>query len=428
MMRTSAAAAGAIYGEGGRVAVEDSVLGEVLADVLAAAHRIAPSEIAGLVQETAVRLGLSQASVYVADVQQHELVALPGPDQAELLVQGRPVQLETIAVDTSLAGRAYRTESVQTAADRDTGRGWLPLVDGIERIGVLKVAAPVLDAAMLVRCKALASLTAMILATKQYCSDVLIQTVRTRPMTLQAELLWAFVPPRTIGTTAVTSSAVLEPAYEIGGDAFDHSLAGTLLHLTLLDAMGHDLASGGCSAVALAACRSTRRAGGSLVDIAEQIDRTLARWIPDRLLTCLIADLDTATGRLDWINCGHPAPLLLREGRIVTGALDRPPHLPLGLDSAAPPPQVHTARLQPGDRVLMFTDGVTEARSPGGELFGEHRLADTVVRAMTDGLPAPEALRRLIQQILRHQDQQLRDDATILLTEWHPQPRPPAGR
>ncbi|WP_257033212.1 serine/threonine-protein phosphatase [Streptomyces sp. 1331.2] len=55
-------------------------------------------------------------------------------------------------------------------------------------------------------------------------------------------------------------------------------------------------------------------------------------------------------------------------------------------------------------------------------------MADTVVRAMTDGLPAPEALRRLIQQILRHQDQQLRDDATILLTEWHPQPRPPAGR
>ncbi|WP_236653640.1 PP2C family protein-serine/threonine phosphatase [Streptacidiphilus melanogenes] len=219
----------------------------------------------------------------------------------------------------------------------------------------------------------------------------------------------------------MTSTAVLEPAYEVGGDAFDHSLASRRLHLTLLDAMGHDLASGGCSAVALAACRSTRRAGGGLPDIADQIDGTLARWIPDRLLTCVIADLDTVTGRLDWINCGHPTPLLIRDRHIVTGALERPPHLPLGLAGhGAAPPRVHTAHLQPGDRVLLFTDGVTEARSATGELFGEDRLADTVVRTMADGLPAPEALRRLTQQILSHQDQRLRDDATILLAEWHP--------
>ncbi|MCG6499834.1 PP2C family protein-serine/threonine phosphatase [Kitasatospora sp. A2-31] len=403
-------------------------MGEVLADVLAAAHRLAPREIPALVQDAALRLGLSEARVFVADVQQHQLIALPSPDQTALLVAGSPVELETIAVDTSLGGRAYRTETVQLAADTGSSGtgpsgivGWLPLVDGIERLGVLKIAAPALGAPLLERCRALASLIAMILVAKLHYSDVLARTVRSRPMALQAELLWAFVPPRTIGTTAVTSSAVLEPAYEVGGDAFDHTLAGTHLHLTLLDAMGHDLASGGCSAVALAACRSTRRAGGGLTDIAEQIDRTLARWIPDRLLTCVIADLDTVTGRFDWINCGHLAPLLIRDGRIVTGALDRHPHLPLGLgDTGLPPPQVHTLRLQPGDRVLTFTDGVTEARSATGELFGENRLADTVVRAMADGLPAPEALRRLIQRILLHQDQQLRDDATILLTEWHP--------
>ncbi|MEU6934448.1 PP2C family protein-serine/threonine phosphatase [Streptomyces sp. NPDC046374] len=403
-------------------------MGEVLADVLAAAHRATPREIPALVQDAAVRLGLTEARVFVADLQQHQLVALPTPEQAELLVGGAQVELETIAVDTSLAGRAYGTETAQIAAGigPQSAVGWLPLVDGVGRLGVVKVIAPVLDGALLEHAVALASLTAMILATKQYYSDVLAQTIRSRPMALQAELLWAFVPPRTIGTSAVTSSALLEPAYEVGGDAFDHSLAGTRLHLTLLDAMGHDLASGGCSAVALAACRSTRRAGGDLVDIAEQIDHTLARWIPDRLLTCIIADLDTTTGRLDWINCGHPAPLLVRDGRLVTRALDRLPHLPLGLgDPRLPPPAVHTSRLQPGDRVLMFTDGVTEARSATGELFGEQRLADTVMRAMADGLPAPEALRRLIQRILHHQDHKLRDDATILLTEWHPQPARP---
>lgn len=50
--------------------------------------------------------------------------------------------------------------------------------------------------------------------------------MRTRSMGLQTELLWAFMPPRTIGTAAVISSAVLEPAYDVGGDAYDHSPAG----------------------------------------------------------------------------------------------------------------------------------------------------------------------------------------------------------
>ncbi|MFF3609331.1 PP2C family protein-serine/threonine phosphatase [Streptomyces sp. NPDC002463] len=405
--------------------MESDTLGAVLADVLAASHRVGPHAISDLVQDAGRRLGLTDAGVYVADLQQLGLVALLTSEQARSrIAEGETVGLETLPVDNSLAGRAYRTETVQVSlpdADDTERTGWIPVVDGIGRLGVLRVTAPDLDASLLHRCEALAGLVALILATKQPYSDLLADTMRTRPMSLQAELLWAFVPPRTIGTSAVTSSALLEPAYEVGGDAYDHSLAGEVLHLTLLDAMGHDLASGGCSAVALAACRSTRRAGGQLVDVAEEISRTLDRWIPERLLTCVLADLDTTTGRLDWINCGHPAPLLIRDGHVVTGALARTAHPPLGLTGYdIPAPALHSTHLQPGDRLLLFTDGVTEARSSAGELFGEQRLADAVVRSLAAGLPAPEALRRLIQQILVHQDQRLHDDATILLAEWHP--------
>ncbi|MFC9391452.1 PP2C family protein-serine/threonine phosphatase [Streptomyces venezuelae] len=405
--------------------VENDTLGSVLADVLASSHRLALPAIPGLLQDAGERLGLSGARVYVADLQQRDLVALLAPEQArESGADGEAAAPETLPVDNSLAGRAYRTETTQLSrpeAGASEQTAWIPVVDGIGRLGVLRVTAPELDAPLLRRCEALADLLAMILAAKQPYSDLLAQTMRTRPMSLQAELLWAFLPPRTIGTAAVTSSAILEPAYDVGGDAYDHSLAGDDLHLTLLDAMGHDLASGGCSATALAACRSSRRAGGRLDDIAVEIDSTLDRWIPGRLLTCVIADLDTRTGRLDWINCGHPPPLLIRDRRVVTGALDRAPHPSLGLTGYdIPPPPVHSTQLQPGDRLLLFTDGVTDARSAAGELFGEQRLADAVVRALTDGLPAPEALRRLIQQILVHQDQRLNDDATLLLTEWHP--------
>ncbi|WP_306328841.1 PP2C family protein-serine/threonine phosphatase [Streptomyces venezuelae] len=405
--------------------MENDTLGSVLADVLASSHRLALRAVPGLVQDAGERLGLSGARVYVADLQQRDLVALLAPERARVPgADGAAGDPETLPVDNSLAGRAYRTETAQLsrpdagAAERT---GWIPVVDGIGRVGVLRVTAPELDAALLRRCEALADLLAMILAAKQPYSDLLAQTMRTRPMSLQAELLWAFLPPRTIGTAAATSSAILEPAYEVGGDAYEHSLAGDVLHLTLLDAMGHDLASGGCSAMALAACRASRRAGGRLDDIAVEIDSTLDTWIPGRLLTCVIANLDTTTGRLDWINCGHPPPLLIRDGRVVTGVLDRTPHPPLGLTGYdLPPPPVHSTQLQPGDRLLLFTDGVTDARSAAGELFGEQRLADAVVRALTEGLPPPEALRRLIQQILVHQDQRLNDDATLLLTEWHP--------
>ncbi|GAA4983543.1 PP2C family protein-serine/threonine phosphatase [Kitasatospora paranensis] len=389
----------------------DALLGAVLAAVLEASHDAAPRDVPALIRAAGRALGLLRAEVYLADLQQRLLVPLPDPHMRK--------PAGALDVDGTLAGRAYRLRRTE-AAPGSPGVGWVPLVDGIERIGVLKVVAEAGEGRLLARAQALASLVTLIVVSKSTFSDVFVRTVRTRPMSLQSELLWAFVPPRTIGTRTVTSSALLEPAYDVAGDAFDHSLAGDLLHLTVVDAMGHDLASGGASAVALAACRSTRRADGTPTDIAEAIDGALTRWIPDRLLTAVIADLDTATGLLSWVNCGHPPPLLIRAGRVVPGALERRTHLPLGLGGDFAPVPLHRARLQPDDRVLIHTDGVTEARSTTGDLFGEERLIDTVVRATSTGERAPEALRRLMNALLAHRDHDLRDDATVMLVEWHP--------
>ncbi|MFE1322125.1 PP2C family protein-serine/threonine phosphatase [Kitasatospora phosalacinea] len=396
--------------------------GAAVLGLLEDSHRAGPRDLPRLVQDAARRLGLTGAWIYLADVQEKCLTALPvPPEEAHLAGPAGP---EVLDVDNSLAGRAYRTERARTGGGSGTvgAVGWVPIVDGIGRLGVLQVTAPALDEGRLDSCRALASATALLIATKTPFSDLLVRTGRRRTMTLQAELVRAILPPRTIGSRLVTSSAVLEPAYDIGGDAFDHNLADQHLHLTLVDAMGHDLASGGCSAVALAACRSTRRAGGTLTDIAGAIDAALTRWIPERLLTCVIADLDLATGTLSWINCGHPTPLLIRRGRILARALERPAHPPLGLPLGLPrtAPTVHTARLEPGDQLLVHSDGVTEGRDADGVPFGEEQLVEVVARAMADGLPAPEALRRLVRRITAHQGDRLRDDATVLLTAWHP--------
>lgn len=383
----------------------------VLADLLARSHRISAKEIPSLVDEAGRRLGLLSALVYVADLQQIRLIVLPHSTAS--------AGEESLDIDGSLGGLAYRTQHVQIARDGSTA--WVPLIDGVDRVGIMRVSAAPMDPGLLEACQALAGLVTLLVMSKATYSDLLITGQRSRSMTTQAELLWAFMPPRTIGTRQVTSSAFLEPAYDIGGDGFDHNLSDGVLHLTLLDAMGHDLASGGASAAALAAYRATRRDGGTLPDIAATIDTTLSQWIPGRFMTAVIARLDIATGWLTWVNCGHPAPLLIRDGHVLPRALERTPQPPLGLGiDTVDPPTEHRARLQPGDRVLLYSDGVTEARVPDGSLVGEQRLADTVIRSMAAGNNAAETLRRLVQNLLRPEGHQLRDDATILLTEWHP--------
>ncbi|MFF5758555.1 PP2C family protein-serine/threonine phosphatase [Streptomyces longwoodensis] len=355
-------------------------------------------------------LGLPHAVAYLVDIQQRHLVPLTDVTSS-------------LPVDESLAGWAYRTQSLRVeSSEAGTLTAWFPLVDGAERLGVLAVHTPTLTAGALSRGRALATLVAMMVTSRRAFKDTYVRRARTEPMRLPAEMLRAFLPPRTIGDGTVVSTAVLEPAYELGGDAFDHALTETTLHATVLDAMGHDLASGLTSAVSLAACRNARRCGTELPELVSSVDEALTEWLPDQFCTAVLAEIDLATGVLRWSNCGHPAPLLIRDQRLIEDALEREPDPPLGLPSLLTdcPRQVHEAPLQPGDRVLFYTDGVTEARTRDGELFGLQRFADYVIRATAAGELASETLRRLIHSILDVETSRLRDDATIVMVEWQP--------
>lgn len=77
-------------------------------------------------------------------------------------------------------------------------------------------------------------------------------------------------------------------------------------------------------------------------------------------------------------------------------------------------------RLEPGDRLLLYTDGVTEGRAADGTPFGTERLADFMIRHSSTGLPAPETMRRLNRAIVDYQHGRLRDGATAVLVEWQP--------
>jgi Stage II sporulation protein E (SpoIIE) len=393
---------------------DDDVLsaGErLLADLLRDAHLISPDRLADLVARHAAGLGVHQATVYLPDLQDVVLVPLPG---------GGGTDRQVLRIAGTVAGRVFSRLTVLSTADDDGHRIWLPLVDGTVRLGVLELLSPDRpDEALLARCRILAQVTGLLIVSKAGYSDTFARLRRREPMELSAELEWALMPPQTVATDRVVVTAALEPAYRVGGDAYDFSLIGDELHVSIFDATGHDLTAGLVAGIVMAAARNTRRSGGRLTDIALLADRAVAgQSLDERFSTALLGTLNLTTGRLEWVNCGHPPPLLIRRERVVK-ELSRPPDPPIGL-LRADIPVVHTEDLQPADRLLLYTDGVVEARTRDDELFGLHRLADSVIRTTAAGIPAPEALRRLVHSVLFEHAGRLADDATVMLVEWLP--------
>ncbi len=408
----------------------DAIAGQVVAALLERAHLVSPDQIADSIATGAWPLGVTGARIYLADLEGSTLRAIPGRSG------NSP---DALAISGTLAGRAYLTLRVHHAPAADGSGGhrvWLPLIDGTERLGIIELACGDVDEAMLRRHRMLASLAGLMVASKSHYSDTLAGGRRTGEMALQAEMVWAFLAPRTFATDRVLVAATLEPAYEVGGDAFDYSLVGEHLYVSIFDAVGHDLAAGLITSVGIAACRATRRSGGTLSDIVGRADDAIVRQFGEnRFLTALLCDLNTTSGLFSWIPCGHPPPLLIRGNKVIKELLRRP-RLPLGLADLDRPdgrasrggesvrdavPPVYTERLEPRDRVLLYTDGVVEGRSADGTRFGLDRLTDFIIRHTNSRITAPETLRQLNHAILEYQRNRLSDDATIVLVEWMPE-------
>ncbi|MBT2209059.1 MULTISPECIES: PP2C family protein-serine/threonine phosphatase [Actinomadura] len=400
----------------------------MLSRLVAASHLIALEQLPVVVAEHAARAGLDDVLIYLVDLQQNVLKLLAGPgEDGAGLGGGRGGEDAEIRVDGTLAGRAF--QSVQTMAgqpvDDRARHHWVPILDGTERLGVLRVTAARDDEAVLRDAEDLAGLIALIVVSKGPASDSLSRLVRRQDMTVSAEMQWRLMPPLTFATDRVVIGAALEPAYRLGGDTFDYALAGDRVFLGVFDAMGHDTAAGLSSNLAVAACRNSRVGGGDLVAAGRAIEEVLLEQDRSgRFVTAVLADLDLGTGTLTWVSYGHPPPVVIRGGRWVT-TLDCSPATPLGTGLGVEP-ELCREQLEPGDRLLLYTDGIVEARDPDKREFGLARFVDFIIRRNADGLPVPETLRRLINSILDHHAGRLDDDATVLVLEWRG-PAPPAS-
>jgi len=383
---------------------------EALREVLRGAHLWQPDDLAPAVEAAVSRAGL-HARVWLVDYEQRALHPLPHP--------GR-VLPDPLPVDGSLAGRVFARVRSAESDDDGARRWWVPMVDGTDRLGVVEFVArdPAgpRDPDLLQHCELVAGLVGHLIATTTTRGELLERTRRTRPMSTASELLWQLLPPLTASAGRAVVSAFLEPCYEVGGDGFDYSFDGPDLHLAIFDGAGRGLEAGLAGAVALSAVRAGRRAGRGLYDQARAADAALTDQFTDsRFVTAVLAELNLDTGRVRYLNAGHPAPLVLRGGRVAR-ELSGGRRMPLGLDD--PLVEIGEELLEPGDRLLLHTDGVTEARTPQGERFGVGRLVDLAERNAAAGLAAPETLRRLVHAVRDHQDGPPADDATLMLVEW----------
>lgn len=392
----------------------------MLGALLRVATYLEPDDLPRTVQEAAARLGAVEVSISLVDYEQHELRPFTGSEDG-------PV--EPVPVDGTVPGRVYRTQEPLDLPEAELRRLILPLVDGSHRIGVLEVCIPLDSAVPMQRWQALAGLVAELVVTKSAYGDTIDVSRRRQPMAVRAEAQRALLPPLTLITPRLLLTGMLVPSYEVAGDLFDYALNHDTLHIAILDAMGHSLSATLTAVVAISAYRNSRRAGGSLDTSWRTADKAVAtEFGEDRFATAMFGELNLTTGVLRSVSAGHPPALVVRGNRVVGRAANEPT-LPLGLGGDEP--VITQTSLEPGDRLLLFTDGVVEARSESGVFFGEERLVDEVARALDTGLPASEAVRRLVHTVVDHQGGMVGDDATLMLVEWRGrdkhQPHPPTA-
>ena len=234
---------------------------------------------------------------------------------------------------------------------------------------------------------------------------------------IQQNLLQRTLP----STPGVRILPLQRQANLVGGDWYD--VEGTDDHLTLVigDASGKGIGAALMSTVALSFLRAERALGSEMSRIVQRTNEALLDATdPGSFTTLIYTTLDLRTGEARWLNMGHPAPFLLRANSGNSGVprglyVEGPRNRALGWFQEPGYAEAVTI-LEPGDCLLFFTDGWLEGKAPNGEVFGEQRFAEAVMRLAPVG--ASEIGERLVEEVERFAAGKLDDDLTMLVIEY----------
>jgi serine phosphatase RsbU (regulator of sigma subunit) len=244
-------------------------------------------------------------------------------------------------------------------------------------------------------------------------TDVIDQTRRRKETSAAAEIQQNLLPPRIARVAGGVLAGNVLPSYEIGGDWFDYIENRDGAWLGVADSMGHGATAASLSAIALGAFRAKRKFTPDLAEVALAMHRTIVELaIEGAFVNVVLGRWHGPSSRLSWLTCGNQPPLLISaEGELEQ--LRDPDHRALGLDGADREFVVSHRRLEPGERLLLLSDGVLERKRTGGGTIGVDGIRGAVAAARDAGAPA--AVRAIEDAIADASSDPLEDDATVVV-------------
>ncbi|MFC4909762.1 PP2C family protein-serine/threonine phosphatase [Actinomadura gamaensis] len=385
-----------------------------LGGMLAAAEDAAPVDSLDVVARALrERFGANEVSFLFTDLVGRQLVRVSEDDAAR---GGRSAERVPLAgSDYEKVLRAQRP--LRVPGEGDKGRVIAPVTNRGDPIGLLEATLPALDDRLVEEIAEAAHALAYIVITDGRFTDLYHWGRRTTPTSLAAEIQHQLLPDAACCEAAnLTFAATLMPADGIGGDTYDYALDRETLHVSITDAMGHDVDSALMATVLVAALRNARRAGAGIGEQARMAHHALLAHGREGLATGQLLRVSLDGSAVEVVNAGHPLPRLLRDGEVERVQLRA--DLPFGIDppdGTDDPYRVQYLDLHPGDRLLLLTDGLEDRNASSVDLDG--LLRDT------RGQHPREVVQIITGAVAHACAGELQDDATVVCLDWFG-PRP----
>ena len=243
----------------------------------------------------------------------------------------------------------------------------------------------------------LASVAALRIRNVELAEEAAARRVQDRELALAHDIQMAMLPRRMPDRPEIDMAAALIPARAVGGDLYDFLLIDDALWFVIADAAGKGVSAALFMAVTRTLFRAVAHDGATVASVAARMNAELARDNEGQFfVTTLVGRLDLASGRLSYSNAGHPPPLRCSTSGAVEPIAAAESGIALGILEDATYDE-GSLQLAPGELLLLFTDGVTEAINAAGELFSDARLIGAL--AEHGARPAADVVNRVVEAV-----------------------------